>query len=48
MCEEENMTKIKLGPQPWLFPMPALLVGALVDGKPNFMTAAWSGIAFQA
>jgi flavin reductase (DIM6/NTAB) family NADH-FMN oxidoreductase RutF len=25
--------------------MPALLVGALVDGKPNFMTAAWGGIA---
>ncbi len=25
--------------------MPALLVGANVDGKPNFMTAAWGGIA---
>jgi flavin reductase (DIM6/NTAB) family NADH-FMN oxidoreductase RutF len=24
--------------------MPAVLVGALVDGKPNFMTAAWCGI----
>ena len=25
--------------------MPAFLIGANVDGKPNFMTAAWSGIA---
>jgi flavin reductase (DIM6/NTAB) family NADH-FMN oxidoreductase RutF len=25
--------------------MPAVLVGAIVDGKPNFMTAAWCGIA---
>jgi flavin reductase (DIM6/NTAB) family NADH-FMN oxidoreductase RutF len=25
--------------------MPALLVGADVDGKPNFMTVAWAGIA---
>jgi flavin reductase (DIM6/NTAB) family NADH-FMN oxidoreductase RutF len=39
------MEKINLGPQPWLFPMPALLVGTLVDGKPDFMTAAWAGIA---
>jgi flavin reductase (DIM6/NTAB) family NADH-FMN oxidoreductase RutF len=27
-----------------VYPMPALLVGAIVDGKPNFMTAAWGGI----
>ena len=39
------MDKQKLGPQTLLFPMPAVLVGALVDGKPNFMTAAWCGIA---
>ncbi len=25
--------------------MPAVLVGAMVDEKPNFMTAAWCGIA---
>jgi flavin reductase (DIM6/NTAB) family NADH-FMN oxidoreductase RutF len=25
--------------------MPALLVGASVDGRPNFMTVAWAGIA---
>ena len=37
--------KITLGPQPLVYPMPAFLVGALVDDKPNFMTAAWGGIA---
>jgi flavin reductase (DIM6/NTAB) family NADH-FMN oxidoreductase RutF len=39
------MKKVKLGPQTLLYPMPAVLVGALVNGKPNFMTAAWCGIA---
>ncbi|MBR9979580.1 MAG: flavin reductase family protein [Desulfatitalea sp.] len=39
------MKKIKLGAQTLLYPMPAFLIGANVAGKPNFMTAAWSGIA---
>lgn len=39
------MEKKKLGPQALLFPMPAVLVGATVGEKPNFMTAAWCGIA---
>lgn len=39
------MKKIRTGPKTLLYPMPAFLVGADVDGKPNFMTAAWSGIA---
>jgi len=39
------MSKSRLGPQTLLYPMPAVLVGALVDGKANFMTAAWCGIA---
>ncbi|MBI5191786.1 MAG: flavin reductase family protein [Nitrospirae bacterium] len=39
------MTKKTLGPQTMLYPMPALLIGADVDGKPNFMAASWSGIA---
>jgi len=39
------MEKIKLGPETLLYPMPAVLVGANVDEKPNFMTAAWCGIA---
>ena len=27
-----------------LYPMPTVLVGAQVDGKPNFLTVAWVGI----
>jgi len=34
-----------MGPQTLIYPMPALLIGADVDHKPNFMTAAWCGIA---
>jgi flavin reductase (DIM6/NTAB) family NADH-FMN oxidoreductase RutF len=36
-----TMEKSKLGPQTLLYPMPAVLVGAMVGEKPNFMTAAW-------
>ena len=39
------MKKVKKGPQTWMFPLPALLIGVMVDGKPNFMTAAWGSIA---
>jgi flavin reductase (DIM6/NTAB) family NADH-FMN oxidoreductase RutF len=39
------MKKVELGPRTLLYPMPAFLIGADVGGKPNFMTAAWSGIA---
>ncbi|MCK8600436.1 flavin reductase family protein [Desulfoferrobacter suflitae] len=39
------MKKITMGPKTLLFPMPACLIGARVDGKSNFMTAAWCGIA---
>lgn len=38
------MGKVTLGPQTLLYPMPAVLVGANVDDKPNFMAAAWCGI----
>ena len=39
------MEKVKMGAQTLLYPMPAVLVGAMVNGKANFMTAAWCGIA---
>ena len=39
------MEKVKLGPETLLYPMPAVLVGAMVGDKPNFMTVAWCGIA---
>jgi flavin reductase (DIM6/NTAB) family NADH-FMN oxidoreductase RutF len=39
------LSKTKLNPQPLLYPTPAVLIGTTVDGKPNFMTAAWCGVA---
>ena len=39
------MNKVRKGPQTWLFPLPALLIDAMVDGKPSFMTVAWCSIA---
>ncbi|MDW7711286.1 MAG: flavin reductase family protein [Deferrisomatales bacterium] len=39
------MPKVKLGPKPFLLPQPALLVGTLVGGIPNYMVAAWCGMA---
>jgi flavin reductase (DIM6/NTAB) family NADH-FMN oxidoreductase RutF len=39
------MKKMKLGPMPYMSVMPTLLVGATVDGKPNYMTAAWATVA---
>ena len=40
------MSKILMGPATLIYPMPALLlVGANVDGKPNFMAVAWGGLA---
>ncbi len=38
------VNKITLGPKVSLYPLPAVLVGANIDKKPNFMTAAWCGI----
>ena len=39
------MAKVQMGPRTSIYPMPALLVGATVDGRPNFMTVAWGNIA---
>ncbi|MCU0571596.1 MAG: flavin reductase family protein [Syntrophobacteraceae bacterium] len=33
--------KQSLGSNAFLYPMPVVLVGTLVDGKPNFMTVGW-------
>ena len=38
------MTKNKIYVGPYLFPMPVVLVGANVDGKPNFLPIAWVSI----
>jgi flavin reductase (DIM6/NTAB) family NADH-FMN oxidoreductase RutF len=42
------MDKVQLGPQPFMGVMPAVLVGTNVDGKPNYMTAAWATVASMA
>jgi len=39
------MSKTRIAPGPFVLPMPTALIGAVVDGKPNFMTAAFVGIA---
>lgn len=39
------MKKQPLGPKTILYPMPAILIGSIVQGKANFMTAAWCSIA---
>lgn len=39
------MPKVRLGPKPFLLPQPAVLVGTLLDGVPNYMVAAWCGVA---
>ena len=36
--------KIELGAKNYLYPMPTTLVGALVNGKPNYITIAHVGI----
>ena len=42
------MEKIALGPMPYMSVMPTVLVGANVDGKPNYMAAAWATVACMA
>jgi len=42
------MEKITLGPMPYMSVMPTVLVGAQVNGKPNYMTAAWATVACMA
>jgi flavin reductase (DIM6/NTAB) family NADH-FMN oxidoreductase RutF len=39
------MNKKKMGPQPMLWPHPAVLVGAVVDGQPDFAAVVWAGVA---
>jgi flavin reductase (DIM6/NTAB) family NADH-FMN oxidoreductase RutF len=38
------MKKSKIAPKAYLFPMPVALIGANVNGKPNFETLAYVGI----
>jgi flavin reductase (DIM6/NTAB) family NADH-FMN oxidoreductase RutF len=39
------MNKRTFGPQLFILPMPTVIVGAVVEGKPNFNTIAYCGVA---
>jgi flavin reductase (DIM6/NTAB) family NADH-FMN oxidoreductase RutF len=39
-----NTEKITIGKNTFLYPMPTLLVGANVGGKPNYLTIGYCGI----
>lgn len=36
--------KVKLGAYPYIYPMPTVIVGTLVNGVPNFITVSYVGI----
>ncbi len=38
------MSKIEISPKTYLYPMPVVIVGSMIEGKVNFMTIAWCGI----
>lgn len=38
------MNKNKIQPSAYLFPMPVVLIGANMNGKPSFETLAYVGI----
>lgn len=39
-----NDKKISIGTRTYLYPMPCVIVGAIVNGKPNYSTIAYIGI----
>ena len=38
------MNKKTFGPKTFLYPMPVVIVGAKIEGKPNFNTIAYCGV----
>ncbi len=38
------MTKKEMGTKHFLYPQPAILAGANVEGKPNYLAIAWCGV----
>jgi flavin reductase (DIM6/NTAB) family NADH-FMN oxidoreductase RutF len=37
----EHMSKVSIGANTFVYPMPVTLLGAMVGGKPNFMALGW-------
>jgi flavin reductase (DIM6/NTAB) family NADH-FMN oxidoreductase RutF len=38
------MEKISLGAHPYIYPMPTVIVGTLIEGEPNFITVSYIGV----
>lgn len=38
------MSRRKVGPKPLLFPLPTVIVGIEIDGRPNYMTVGYCGM----
>lgn len=43
----EKIKKTKMGALQLLNPKPVVLVGTVMDGKPNFITVSWAGITSE-
>ena len=41
------MNKIKMGARQFLIPKPVILVGTVIEGKPNFITVSWTCITSE-
>jgi flavin reductase (DIM6/NTAB) family NADH-FMN oxidoreductase RutF len=39
--KREEMTKVAINTNAFVYPMPMTLIGSVVNGKPNFMAVAW-------
>jgi flavin reductase (DIM6/NTAB) family NADH-FMN oxidoreductase RutF len=46
--QEVIMSKVKIGAQPIVYPLPVALIGSHVHSKPNFMTIAFCGVLSSA
>jgi flavin reductase (DIM6/NTAB) family NADH-FMN oxidoreductase RutF len=42
-----EFSKIRMGAKQFLNPKPVVLVGTVIDGKPNFITVSWTGITSE-
>ena len=38
------MSKVKFGAHPYIYPMPTVLIGTIIDNKPSFITVSYIGI----
>ena len=43
----EKLKKTKMGTQLFLNPKPVILVGTVINSKPNFITVSWAGVTSE-